>query len=103
MNKKAQRGILGISFLILALLFIITSFVTIEPLKEALDSARDNAELNCPGTDGFNQTDYDDDNALERQVRRPTCFITGITMVYFVGSFLISVVVWLVSKWSRLS
>jgi len=103
LKKKGQAGIIGLTLLMLAFVFIITSFATIEPLKENLDTARDNTFLNCPGTTGFNETDYDDDTIFERQVRRPTCFVTGLTMVYFIGSFLIAVMVWVAVKWRKLS
>lgn len=101
-GKKSQIGVIGFALLVAAFVFIITAFVTIDPLKENLDVARDNTSLNCPGTTGFNQTDYDDDTAFERQVRRPTCFVTGLTMVYFIGSFLIAVLVWVSVKWRKL-
>ncbi len=103
MNKKAQKAVFGFALLAVAFVFIIALFATIEPFKEFLDTARNTTSLNCPGTTGFNQTAYGEDNNFERLVRRPTCFITGISMVYFVGTFLIGVIVWLVNNWRKVS
>jgi len=102
MNKKAQKGVLG--FALLAILFVlaIAAFATIEPFKETLDNARNSTSLNCPGTAGFNQTDYDDDSTFERLVKRPTCFITGLGLVYFIFAFLIAAVTWMTSNWRRI-
>ena len=103
-NKKAQKsGLFGFALLTVALLFILALFALIGPFKEFLDTARDNDSLNCPGTTGFNQTDYDDDVTLEKLTRRPTCFVTGISMVYFIGAFLIATVVWTIDNWRKLS
>lgn len=97
------KGVFGFALLMLVFLFIITVFVTIEPLKEALDDVRDTTSLNCPGTSSFNQTDYDDDTRVEKLTRRPVCFVTGFSMVYFIGSFIIAVFVWLVTNWRRVT
>lgn len=102
-NKRGQNTTLGFVLIILVFIFILTSFVTIAPFKESLDTARDTTSLNCPGTASFNQSDYEDDNDLERLTRRPTCFVTGISMVYFIGSFVIASFVWLVSNWRKFS
>ena len=103
-NKKSQsKGIMGFVFVIIGMIFIIVSFALINPFKEFLDTARDNDSLNCPGTDNFNQTDFDDDNTLEKLTRRPTCFVTGLSMVWFIGSFIIAVVVWVVKNWRKVS
>lgn len=103
MNKKGRSAVFGFALLAVVFLFIITANVTIEPFKETLDEVRGTSSLNCPGTLTFNQTDYDDDNALEKLTRRPTCFITGISMVYFVGSFIIAAFVWLTVNWRRVA
>lgn len=103
MNKKAQKASFGFALLIVAILFIISSFALIEPFKEFSDTARDTTSLNCPGTTSFNQSDYDDDNTLEKLTRRPTCFVTGITMVYFIISFFAAVLAWLVKNWRAVS
>ncbi len=103
-NKKAQRsGVFGFALLVVFLIFILALFALIDPFKEFLDTARDNDSLNCPGTTGFNETDYDDDSTLEKLTRRPTCFVTGMSMVYFIGAFLIAAVVWVVKNWRKLS
>jgi len=102
MNKKGQKGVLGFALIVLLFVFIITSFALIDPFKEFLDTARDSDSLNCKGTDGFNQTDFDDDTELQRLTKRPTCFITGIGMIWFIGAFIVSAFVWLGRNWGRL-
>ncbi len=102
-NKKGQKSVFGFVLLTLGFVFMIGSFALIEPIKEALDTARDNTSLNCPGTLTFNQTDYEDDSALEKLTRRPTCFVTGLTLVYFIGAFIVGVFVWLVANWRRIA
>jgi len=103
MNNKGQtRAIFGFTLLLLGFIFIITSFATIDPLKEALDDARDTTSLNCKGTDGFNQTDFDDDTRIEQLTRRPTCFVTGLGMVYFIFMFMIGTVSWVAFKWRKI-
>jgi len=104
MNNRGQKATLGFAFLLVAFILIITAFATIEPMKEFLDTARGSKDLNCKGTVDFNQTAYDedDDNSIARLTRRPTCFITGITMIYFIGSFLIAVAVWTIAKWRKI-
>ena len=104
MNVKAQKsGVFGFALIAVLIIFILAAFALIAPFKEFLDTARDNTSLNCPGTTGFDQADYDDDNTLEKLTRRPTCFVTGISMVYFIGAFLIAAVVWVVDNWRKLS
>ncbi len=100
-----NRGQLGFAFLIVGLLLTITLFGLIDPLKETLDDGRAgsglNEGLNCPGVPTFDQVDYDNDTEFERLVRRPTCFVTGISMVWFVGVFLIATSVWVVKNWRK--
>lgn len=103
MNKLGKSGVFGFALLIVVFVFIITSFVTIEPMKEALNATRSTSSLNCPRTSGFNQTAYDEDSKFNRLVRRPTCFVTGLSLVYFIGAFLIAVLVWLVTNWRKVS
>lgn len=103
MNKRGQKSALGFALLTIAFVFIIASFALIEPFKEFSDTARDTTSLNCPGTLNFNQTDYDDDNDLEKLTRRPTCFVTGIGMVYFIGTFITAVLGWLFLNWRAIS
>jgi len=98
MNKKGQRAVIGLSLLVVVFMLFIAAFATIDPLKESLNIAR-NGTLNCPGTASFNQADYDNDTTAERMIRRPVCFVTGITMVYFIGAFIIATMVWLVHNW----
>jgi len=103
MNKRAQKGfVVGMSLLIVLFLFIITTFALIEPFKERFDAARNQSSLNCPGTPGFDQTDYDNDTARQKLRRRPVCFITGITPVYFILAFLVAAVAWVVRQWRRI-
>lgn len=103
MRKKGQSGVVGFALVAIAFVFILTLFAIIEPFKETLDDARDTDSLNCPGTLNFNQTAYDLDNSLQRLTRRPTCFVTGLSMVYFVLAFIMALITWMVRKWRRLS
>ncbi len=95
----------GFAFSMVFLLIIITLFALVEPFKEQLDNNRDstgaNTGLNCPNTPSFNQTSYDDDSSFEKLVRRPTCFVTGISMVWFVVTVFLSASIWLYSKWTQ--
>ncbi len=102
MNKKAQKAVFGFAFLAVAVIFLIAVLSTVDLFKEVLDDVRDTTSLNCPGTTGFDQTDYDNDTSTEKLTRRPTCFITGISMVYFVGSFIIALAAWLVANWRKI-
>ena len=56
-------------------------------------------KLNCPGTPDFNQADYDNDSKLEKLNVRPTCLVTGLSMVWFIGAFIIAAFMWLVRNW----
>lgn len=103
MNRKGVNLTLGFIFVVLGIIFVSTSFALIEPLKESLDNNRGGDTLNCPGAPSFNQTDYSDDTGFERLTRRPTCFVTGISMVWFIGAFILSVVVWIAKQWERIS
>lgn len=98
MNSKAQ---LGFAFLIVGFVIAITLFATIEPFKEQLDTNRNQSSMNCPGTPGFDSTDYNNDTDFEKLVRRPTCFVTGISMVWFVGAVLIATAMWVVRNWRK--
>ncbi len=100
-NKRGQM--VGFGLLTAVFVFLLIAFVTIDPLKENLDTARDSTSLNCRGTTGFNQTAFDDDtdNTILRLTRRPTCFITGLTMVWFVGTYIFAVVAWLARNWTK--
>lgn len=91
MNKQGKYFM---AWFTVALLVVLTVFSMIEPLKDNLDSVRGGDSLNCPGVSNFNQTSYDEQNSFEKLVYRPVCFTTGLSMVYFVGSVLIGVVLW---------
>ena len=41
-------------------------------------------------------------NTLEKLTRRPTCFVTGISMVYFIFAYLIGLATWVVSNWRKI-
>ncbi len=103
MNKKGQKSVLGFALVVVLFVLILVSFSIIPMFKESLDDVRDTTSLNCPGTTNFNQTDYADDNQFERLTRRPTCFVTGISMVYFIVTFLTAAFVWVWRNWSKLS
>lgn len=98
MNKKGQKMLIGFALSMVVLLLILVTFGLIPVFKESLDESRGNINLNCPGTPDFDQTVYDGDGDFNQTVRRPTCFITGISMIWFIGAFLLSLFVWLVSN-----
>lgn len=100
MNNKGNFTV-GIALTLVALLFIITLNATIEPFKETLDNARNGTILNCPGTDAFNQTDFDDDDRIDKLTKRPTCFVTGMGLFWWYFAFMTAVVTWLVKNWRR--
>lgn len=97
------KVVFGFALLTVLFVLIIAAIATIEPFKETLDDVRDTTSLNCPGTTTFDQTDYDNDTKVEKLTRRPVCFVTGISMVYFIGSFIIGAFVWLVASWRRVT
>ncbi|KKN08449.1 hypothetical protein LCGC14_1056530 [marine sediment metagenome] len=101
MNSKGQM--VGFALLTAVFVFILVAFVTIEPLKETLDTARDSTALNCKGTTNFNQTAFDDDegNTINKLTRRPTCFVTGLSMVWFIFVYVIAVIMWLGNNWRK--
>lgn len=94
---------LGMGLLMVFFILAITSFALIEPFKESLDNNRGGTTLNCPGTSTFNQTAYDLDTNENRRflTRRPTCFITGISMIWFISAFIIAAIVWLAATWRK--
>ena len=99
MNNKGQ--VIGFALITVAFIFVIASFIVIEPMKESLNATRSTSSLNCPGTDNFNQTAFDSQTTFEKLNKRGTCFVTGISMVWFVGAFLIAVVTWVVRNWRK--
>jgi len=94
MNNKGQQFLVGFVLIMVAFVLILTAFAIIDILKETLDDARGDENINCPGTPNFNETAYDADNDFNQLVRRPTCFVTGVSMVWLIGGFLIAVVAW---------
>lgn len=103
MNNKAQKSLtLGFIFVIVFFFYMLILFATIEPFKEQLDNNRNGTSLNCPGTQGFDAVDYANDTEFQRRVRRPTCFVTGISMVWFVGAFLIGSAIWVIRNWGKI-
>jgi hypothetical protein len=105
MNNKGRSELIGLSLMMAVFVFALVLFATIDPFKQFLDDARDTTSLNCKGTSTFNQTafDNDNDNVINRLTRRPTCFVTGLYMVYFIGAFLIASLTWMVSNWRKLA
>ncbi len=103
MNKKGQKTLIGFALFTVALVLMLAALSTIDVFKESLDEVRGNPNLNCPGTPNFNQTQFDEDNSFEfnQSVKRPTCFVTGISMVWFIGAFLIALVVWVVGNFRK--
>ena len=99
MNNKGQQFAIGFALLTAFMIFILALFATIEPFKETFDDARGNPALNCPGTPDFNQSDFDDDDKFVKLYKRPVCFLTGIGIVWFIGSFLLTSVMWLFRNW----
>lgn len=100
MNKKAKFEV-GAVLILVAIIFLFVAFATIDPLKESLDNNRNNATLNCPDAPNFNQTAYDLQNTTEKLTYRPTCFITGISLVWYIGIIVIALAVWVVKNWRR--
>lgn len=98
MNKSGQ---LWLGFALVFFLLVLTAFSTIEPLKETLDNVRGNTGLNCPNTPTFNQTSYDLNSSTEKLTYRPTCFVTGISLVWFIGFILIAGVIWVYNHWRK--
>ena len=100
MNKKGRGGAIGFALLTVFLLLTLALVATIDPMKEVFDEARGNIFLNCPGTPDFNQTFFDNQTKFDKLNTRPVCFVTGIGMVWFVGSFFLASVMWLVRNWT---
>lgn len=97
MNRRGQV------FMVYVMIFMavaLMAFALIEPFKEILnqDSVRGGGGLNCLGTPTFNQTAFDQQNEFDRLVYRPTCFVTGMGVVWFVGVIVIGAFWWLLGK-----
>lgn len=98
MNKKGQKVLAGFALGMVAFVLILVLFGLIPVFEETLDEARGDSNLNCPGTPNFNETAYDEDNSDNRLIRRPTCFVTGISMIWYIGSFLLALFIWVVGN-----
>lgn len=97
-----NRGVgFGFGILTVMAVLLLGALATIEPLKEAFDTARGDSALNCPGTPNFNQTafDLDNNNVFEKLNKRGPCFVTGIGIVWFIGGFALALVVWVTKNW----
>ena len=103
MNNKGINSVMGFSLVLLVFLFLVTMLATWEPLKETFNTARGTSSLNCRDTVNFNQTAYDLDtgNEIKTLTRRPTCFITGLGLVWYVGAFTLAVFAWLARNWRK--
>ena len=99
--KQGQAALIGMALIMVLFVLVITAFAMIEPFKETLDNTRNTTALNCPDVTGFNQTAYDEDSDFNQLVRRPTCFVTGVSMVWFIFAFLAAAVAWVVHNWRR--
>ena len=89
MNK---RGGYWLAWVTLSLVLLITLSATISPLMDSLNTTRQGTALNCPDVSDFNSTRYDAQNSFEKLVYRPTCFVTGLSILYWVFSVLIAIV-----------
>lgn len=99
MKNKGAMGF-GLAFLMVVFIVILCLIVFIDPLKETLDNTRGSSSLNCPGTPNFNQANYDADDAAGKLIKRPVCFVTGLSLVYFVGSVAIAWIIWFYARWT---
>ncbi len=99
-NKRGQQFVIGFSLLMVVFVLWLVAFALIPLLTESLDEIRGGTtSLNCPGTPDFNQTIFEADSQFNKTAKRPTCFVTGISMVWFIGAFLVAVIAWLVRNW----
>lgn len=98
MNNRGQKLMTGV---VIFLILMLMAFSFIGPLKESLDNNRGGSTLNCPGTPDFDQAAYASENNFEKIVYRPTCFITGISMVYFIGIVLIAGIIWVYTNFAK--
>jgi len=94
-------GQLGLAFVLVFFIVAITTFALITPMKTVLDDTRsgNSTSLNCPGAPDFNQALWDADDVHDKLRKRPVCFVTGLTMVYFVFAVLIFGIIWAYRKW----
>ena len=85
-------------YFVVFLLLGVTVLALVEPLKTNLDANRGGSTLNCPGTPDFNSTSYGQQTTFTKLVYRPTCFVTGVSMVWFVGAVLLGGITWVYTK-----
>lgn len=106
-NKKAQTTNITFGFALITvfIFLLLVNFATIDVFKESLDEIRGTSSLNCPGTPDFNRTAFveDETSDLNKLTRRPTCFVTGLTMVWFIGAFTIASSVWVIVQWRKIA
>lgn len=101
MNKKGQKALIGFALMTVFFVVALVLFGLIDPLKEALDTNRGDASLNCPGTASYNDSAYVIQSDFQKLVRRPTCFVTGQYMYFFVGIMIVSGIAWVYRNWRR--
>ncbi len=101
MNDKRGGLEVGIVFFLVFSILAITLFSFIEPLKESLDNIRGGDNLNCIGVADFNETAFNEQSELEKDTKRPTCFATGLTIVYLIATVLIMGIIWVVENWRK--
>jgi len=93
------KGVIGMALVTVLFVLVLTLSGLVPVFKESLDNIRGASSLNCPGTPGFVQADFDNDTTLEKLNKRPVCFITGISLVWFVLGYIIYAVVWVGRNW----
>jgi hypothetical protein len=99
--KMNSKGSIMLAFLVVVLLIILVVFALVGVFKETLDANRGSDTLNCIGTDSFNRTAYDQQTTTEKLTYRTTCFVTGISLSYFVLMVIGSAFIWLYRNWRR--
>lgn len=96
MNNNGQ---IWMAYLMIFFIIVITLFSLIPAWVEGLNLARGSKSgLNCPGTPDFNSTNYNDDTTAQKLIRRPPCFVSGISMIYFTAAILIVSAMWVYQK-----
>lgn len=100
MNNKGQ---LFFVYIMVFFLLAITAFALIEPFKDSLDRNRGYASsgLNCPNTADFNVTSYNNQSTGDKVIYRPVCFVTGLSMAWFVSAILLTGVTWVYNNWRK--
>ncbi len=101
MNKKNKQGQVWAVFIIIGIFLMIVLFSTIDIWKESLDTARQRDNLNCRDVDDFDEVAYENQTDSEKLSKRPTCFVTGISMFWFMAAYIFAVIVWIVKQTRR--